>query len=187
MVRAAGARQGHRPAASPNAAEEKPKIASTVKRMLGMDDAAILVRGHDDLMVYRSKCCNPIPGDDIIGYVTRGRGIAVHGKNCPNVENLLYEAERRIPVEWAGTTACHVSRCACASSPKIAPACSPESPASSAKPAPISALLRAAAQRHCARASKWRWTFATASNSNTFSRGIKRIPGVFDIERVYNV
>ncbi len=72
--------------------------------MLGMDDAAIVVRGHDDLMVYRSKCCNPIPGDDIIGYVTRGRGIAVHSKDCPNVENLLYEAERRIPVEWAEST-----------------------------------------------------------------------------------
>ena len=73
--------------------------------MLGIDDAAILVRGHGDLMVYRSKCCNPIPGDDIVGYVTRGRGIAVHSKICPNVENLLYEAERRIPVEWAGSHA----------------------------------------------------------------------------------
>ena len=78
--------------------EEKPqKVASTVKRMLGMDDAAIVVRGHDDLMVYRSKCCNPIPGDDIIGYVTRGRGIAVHSKDCPNVENLLYESRAAHP------------------------------------------------------------------------------------------
>src|SRR5271163_2285657 len=72
--------------------EKQPKIVDTVKRMLGMNDGAILVRGHDDLMVYRSKCCNPIPGDDVIGYVTRGRGIAVHGKNCPNVQNLLYDA-----------------------------------------------------------------------------------------------
>ena len=47
------------------AEEKQPKIVATVKRMLGMDDGAILVRGHDDLMVYRSKCCNPIPGDDI--------------------------------------------------------------------------------------------------------------------------
>ncbi len=85
------------------AAEEKHRpLASSVKHLLGMDDAAIVVRGHGDLMVYRSKCCNPIPGDDIIGYVTRGRGIAVHSKKCPNVENLLYEPERRIPVEWAG-------------------------------------------------------------------------------------
>src|SRR6202167_3564114 len=82
--------------------DKQPKLVSTVKRMLGMDDSAILVHGNDGLMVFRSKCCNPIPGDDIVGYITRGRGIAVHSKNCPNVQNLLYEAERRIPVEWAG-------------------------------------------------------------------------------------
>ena len=64
--------------------DKQPKIVSTVKRMLGMNEGAIVVRGgHDDLMVYRSKCCTPIPGDDIIGYVTRGRGIAVHSKSCP--------------------------------------------------------------------------------------------------------
>ena len=83
--------------------EEKPaKIVSTVKRMLGMQQATIQVRGHDDLMVYRAKCCNPIPGDDIVGYVTRGRGVAVHSTACPNVQNLLYETERRIGAEWAG-------------------------------------------------------------------------------------
>src|ERR1700690_1108672 len=86
------------------AEEKQPKTVATVKRMWGMNDGAILVRGHDDLMVYRSKCCNPIPGDDVIGYVTRGRGIAVHGKNCPNVQNLLYDAERRIAVEWGEQT-----------------------------------------------------------------------------------
>jgi len=86
------------------AEDQRPKLVTTVKRMLGLSDAAVVVRGHDDLMVYRSKCCNPIPGDDIVGYVTRGRGIAVHSKTCPNVQNLLYEAERRIEVEWAGTT-----------------------------------------------------------------------------------
>ena len=82
--------------------EKQPKLVSTVKRMLGMHDAAILVRGHDDLMVFRAKCCNPIPGDEIVGYVTRGRGVAVHSTSCPNVQNLLYEAERRIAVEWTG-------------------------------------------------------------------------------------
>jgi len=84
--------------------EEKPaKLVSTVKRMLGIHDAAVLVRGHDDLMVYRAKCCNPIPGDDIVGYVTRGRGVAVHITACPNVQNLLYQSERRISVEWSGS------------------------------------------------------------------------------------
>ena len=75
-------------------------LVSTVKRMLGMGEPAVLVRGHGDLMVYRSKCCNPIPGDEIVGYVTRGRGVAVHTKSCPNVQNLLYQTERRIGVEW---------------------------------------------------------------------------------------
>jgi len=85
--------------------EEKPaKLVSTMKRMLGIHDAAVLVRGHDDLMVYRAKCCNPIPGDEIIGYVTRGRGVAVHNTACPNVQNLLYEVERRIAVEWSAST-----------------------------------------------------------------------------------
>ncbi|HEX2712156.1 MAG TPA: ACT domain-containing protein, partial [Candidatus Acidoferrales bacterium] len=85
--------------------QEKPaKLVSTVKRMLGMHDAAVLVRGHGDLMVYRAKCCNPIPGDEIVGYVTRGRGVAVHSAACPNVQNLLYQAERRINVEWAASS-----------------------------------------------------------------------------------
>ncbi len=82
--------------------EENPtRIVSTVKRMLGIRDPAILVRGHDDLMVYRAKCCNPIPGDSIVGYITRGRGVAVHNTACPNVQNLLYQTERRIAVEWS--------------------------------------------------------------------------------------
>ena len=83
--------------------EEPPKLVTTVKRMLGISDAAIRVRGHGDLMTYRAQCCNPIPGDEIVGYVTRGRGVAVHNKDCPNVQRLLYEAERRISVEWTGS------------------------------------------------------------------------------------
>ena len=52
-------------------------------------------------MVYRAKCCNPIKGDAIVGYVTRGKGIAVHSRACSNVQNLMYDAERRIQVDWA--------------------------------------------------------------------------------------
>ena len=81
--------------------DKTPPLVTRVKRALGIRDAAILVRGYDDLMVYRARCCNPIRGDDIVGYVTRGRGVAVHRTSCPNVQRLLYESERRIPVEWA--------------------------------------------------------------------------------------
>jgi GTP diphosphokinase / guanosine-3',5'-bis(diphosphate) 3'-diphosphatase len=78
-------------------------IASVVRRVFGGDSSnnAIRVKGHGDLLVYRARCCNPIRGEGVVGYVTRGKGVAVHAVNCPNVVNLLYEPERRIDVEWA--------------------------------------------------------------------------------------
>ena len=62
------------------------------------------MKGVDDLLVYRAKCCNPIRGEAIVGYVTRGKGVAVHSKTCPNVQNLMYDVERKIDVEWARNT-----------------------------------------------------------------------------------
>jgi GTP pyrophosphokinase len=64
-------------------------------------DLTIKVKGIDDLLVYRAKCCNPILGESIVGYITRGKGVAVHSTRCPNVQNLMYEVERKIEVEWA--------------------------------------------------------------------------------------
>jgi GTP diphosphokinase / guanosine-3',5'-bis(diphosphate) 3'-diphosphatase len=87
---------------APEIPDSKPTLVKTVKRMLGLGDAPLVVKGQDDLLVYRAKCCNPIPGDEIVGYITRGRGVAVHTKSCPNVQNLMYQAERRIAVEWGG-------------------------------------------------------------------------------------
>ncbi len=93
-------------AGTPLADEEKEKaggLASVVRRVFGGDqnNNAIRVKGHGDLLVYRARCCNPIRGESIVGYVTRGKGVAVHAVNCPNVTNLLYEPERKIDVEWA--------------------------------------------------------------------------------------
>ena len=51
-------------------------------------------------MVFRARCCNPIRGEKIVGYITRGKGVSVHSAVCPNVVNLLYDPERRIDVEW---------------------------------------------------------------------------------------
>jgi GTP pyrophosphokinase len=76
-------------------------LVSRVKQMLGIRDQGILVLGQDNLMVYRAKCCTPIKGDPIVGYVTRGRGVAVHHTSCPNVQNLMYQSERRIAVQWS--------------------------------------------------------------------------------------
>jgi GTP pyrophosphokinase len=87
-----------------SAADTGPTLVKTVKRMLGFGEAPLIVKGHDDLLVYRAKCCNPIPGDEIVGYITRGRGVAVHTRACPNVQNLMYQIERRIAVEWGGSS-----------------------------------------------------------------------------------
>ena len=80
-------------------------LTSVVKRMLGTGgESKIKVRGVDDLMVFRARCCNPIRGEKIVGYITRGKGVSVHAAVCPNVVNLLYDPERRIDVEWDKTT-----------------------------------------------------------------------------------
>lgn len=68
---------------------------------IGDGDLTIHVRGADDVMVYRAKCCNPIRGEGIVGYITRGKGVAVHSQICPNVQSLMYEAERKVDVDWA--------------------------------------------------------------------------------------
>ena len=81
--------------------EKQSGISSVVRRVFGGEHNAIRVVGQGDLLVYRARCCNPILGEAIVGYVTRGKGVAVHSVNCPNVENLMYEPERKIDVEWA--------------------------------------------------------------------------------------
>ena len=78
------------------------QMSDAVKRVFfGKGSDSLQVEGQDDLLVYRARCCNPIRGEEIIGYVTRGKGVAVHARSCPNVQNLLYESDRRIQVEWA--------------------------------------------------------------------------------------
>ncbi|MBM3819174.1 MAG: bifunctional (p)ppGpp synthetase/guanosine-3',5'-bis(diphosphate) 3'-pyrophosphohydrolase [Acidimicrobiia bacterium] len=80
-------------------------VVSVVKRVLrpGAAGDKIKVRGTDDVMVFRAKCCNPIRGERIIGYITRGKGVSVHSATCRNVINLMFDPERRIEVEWDTT------------------------------------------------------------------------------------
>jgi len=83
-------------------APEAPTKPAAERRAaaLGDGDLAISVTGIDQVMVYRARCCNPIRGEPIVGYITRGKGVAVHSVQCPNVQNLMYEVERKIEVEW---------------------------------------------------------------------------------------
>jgi GTP pyrophosphokinase len=102
---------------SPNAAnppeadvvtEAKPgnveaAMSDAVRKLHLTGSDSLQVEGQNDLLVYRARCCNPIRGEEIVGYVTRGKGVAVHARGCPNVQNLLYESDRRINVEWSRT------------------------------------------------------------------------------------
>lgn len=62
--------------------------------------SGIIVKGIDNCLVRLSKCCNPVPGDEIVGYITKGRGVSVHRKDCKNVKDLFEEENRMIDVSW---------------------------------------------------------------------------------------
>lgn len=81
---------------------EESKLRKIVEKVTRKpsDKGGIKVKGVDDILIRFGKCCNPIPGDDIIGFITRGRGISVHIRNCPSIADIEYDPDRRIDVEW---------------------------------------------------------------------------------------
>ena len=73
-------------------------------RQLRNSESGVLVRGAPDILVKLAKCCTPVPGDAIVGFVTRGAGVSVHQEKCSNVASLVAQPERMIEVEWAPTS-----------------------------------------------------------------------------------
>lgn len=83
---------------------KETRIASgmkAVKRLIGLGEDAIVVKGVDNLLTTRARCCNPLRGEDIIGYISLGKGIVVHNKRCKNVAQLMVNKDRIVEVEWA--------------------------------------------------------------------------------------
>ncbi len=78
-------------------------VSSQVKKVKvkKSPDSGVIVRGVSDVLVRLASCCNPVPGDEIVGYITRGRGVTVHRLNCPNLKDLLKEEQRLIEVSWS--------------------------------------------------------------------------------------
>lgn len=76
-------------------------LPARTRRPLRNSDSGVLVRGAPDILVKLAKCCTPVPGDEIVGFVTRGSGVSVHRSDCNNVKELLSQPERMIDVEWA--------------------------------------------------------------------------------------
>jgi GTP pyrophosphokinase len=78
------------------------QVTKVVKRALKLGDDRIAIKGVDNVMVYRAPCCNPIRGEEVIGYITRGKGVGVHARRCKNVASLMINRERIIDVNWVG-------------------------------------------------------------------------------------
>jgi GTP diphosphokinase / guanosine-3',5'-bis(diphosphate) 3'-diphosphatase len=72
-----------------------------VKKFIGLNEDAIIVKGVDNLLTTRARCCNPLRGEDIIGYISLGKGIVVHNRRCKNVNQLMVNRDRIVEVEWA--------------------------------------------------------------------------------------
>lgn len=77
-----------------------PRNGRSSKGKRKKSNCGVVVRGDPDLLVRLAHCCNPVAGDDIVGFVTRGRGVSVHRTSCPNVKGLMGNPERMIDVEW---------------------------------------------------------------------------------------
>lgn len=77
-----------------------PSALERIADKIRKSQRSVTIQGMDDLMVRYSRCCQPVPGDDVIGYTTRGRGISIHRKDCPNLLNLQQDPERRVEIEW---------------------------------------------------------------------------------------
>jgi GTP pyrophosphokinase len=85
-----------------SAPEPESVLERAARKILPFGSPTVEVVGYDDLLASLAKCCNPLPGEAIVGYVTRGRGVSVHAASCPNVTSLLYDPERQIQVCWSG-------------------------------------------------------------------------------------
>ncbi len=83
-------------------AQERPAARKAISGK--SDDTGVQVKGSRDLLMQLSRCCHPVPGDRILGYITRGRGLTIHAIDCPNLEALDYDKERLVEVEWDTAT-----------------------------------------------------------------------------------
>ena len=83
-----------------NIEQKIEELSKSKPKKPSISNSGIIVKGIDNCLVKLSKCCNPLPGDEIVGYITKGRGVSVHRKDCVNVKDLLSEENRMIDVEW---------------------------------------------------------------------------------------
>ncbi|MHB8482091.1 MAG: RelA/SpoT family protein [Nitrospiria bacterium] len=82
----------------------KEGLKDKLVQKLGMEKQGVKITGMNDILIHISRCCNPVPGDPIIGFITRGRGLSIHSVECPNIDELDYDKERIVDVDWETKT-----------------------------------------------------------------------------------
>ena len=180
LVAVARRRGGRRPRTSPRRrrrpAPRTPAAAPATR--------ASSSRASTDVWVKLARCCTPVPGDPIIGFVTRGSGVSVHRADCTNVDVAAGQPERLIEVEWAPTAASRVPRRRSRSRRSTAPGCSPTSPGCCPTSTSTSCRRRCTTTPrpggHLAGSpSRWatRRTSATCSGRSADRRRLRRLPG----------
>jgi GTP pyrophosphokinase len=78
----------------------KEGIKDKLLTSIGRQDRGVTIKGVNDIMINLAKCCNPVPGDKILGFITRGRGLSIHTVDCPNLDELDYDRDRLVEVDW---------------------------------------------------------------------------------------
>ncbi len=83
--------------------EQIPKKAQSKQETVHSAAGGVKISGMDNMLIHLSKCCNPVPGDKVVGFITRGRGVSIHTADCPNVAELSFDKERLVEVSWSDT------------------------------------------------------------------------------------
>jgi GTP pyrophosphokinase len=89
-------------------APERPHIEPVPKKparkpekpSVGVSGGGMKISGMDNMLIHLSKCCNPVPGDKVVGFITRGRGVSIHTTDCPNIADLVFDKDRMVDVSW---------------------------------------------------------------------------------------
>ena len=132
-------------------------------------------------MVRYAQCCQPVPGDAVVGYVTQGRGISIHRADCPNLLTLSAD-ERRVDIDWQETAGRGVSPCGWRSAARTGADCTPTSWRRSARPAPTSAAPTSTRKD----GSVFGTIFVEVDNLPHLAKvlkAVRRVKGVTEIER----
>jgi GTP pyrophosphokinase len=173
----------------PDSEPEERKPRAGLRKLFGLlerqkkDVSGVRVRGEDDSMVRLGKCCNPLPGEDIIGFITRGRGVTVHSTECDRLTGV--EQQRQVEVAWEkGTRAARLVRIEVSSRDRPGLLASMSHAIAQAGANIDKAYVRTTGEGRAINV--FEMTLIDVDEYNRICRNLRRVPGVKDVRRLRN-